>query len=103
MEWLLGMLPLGLILFACVGLHFFMMRGMHGAHRAGHEGQSGLGGEDSPDRVAQLENQVAQLQQEIKASRHDSGDAINGSRPERVQPIPRRDDVAARDAGRGCH
>jgi hypothetical protein len=101
MEWLVSFFPIGLILFACVGLHFFMMRGMHGGHGAGHEGHSGLGGEDSPDRLAQLESQVKRLRQELDASQGDGQSARNGHRREPVAAVHHQDDTAANDPRRG--
>lgn len=102
MEFLVTLAPIALILGACVGLHFFMMRGMHGGHGAGagHEGHSGLGSEGSPDRVAQLEGQVARLQRELETSQSDGPKARNGHSREPVAAMRHHDDAAGEDPGR---
>lgn len=102
MEFLVTLAPIALILAACVGLHFFMMRGMHGGHGAtsDHAGHSGLGSEDSPDRVAQLESQVARLQREIEASQSNGQTTRNGHGREPVAAIHHHDDAAGDDPGR---
>lgn len=65
MEFLVALAPIALILLLCGGMHFFMMRGMHGGHEAGadHEGHSSSEGSD---RVNQLESQVRRLQEELE-------------------------------------
>ena len=92
MEWLLTLIPVGLVVLVCGGLHMLMMRGMHGGHdtASGHGGDprvidlddhvTQMGRRVEPrvarsrrpdgtdeDRVAELESQVEQLQQQIEA------------------------------------
>ncbi len=92
MEWLLTLVPIAFVVLVCGGLHMLMMRGMHSGHdtAAGHGGHlPARGPSDSgpiaerllepevpgarrhhgagQDRVAELEEQVASLQQEIDA------------------------------------
>lgn len=103
MEFLVALAPIGLILLLCGGMHFFMMRGMHGGHEtgAGHEGDSGLGSGESPDRVAQLESQVARLQREVEASHGHGQTTSNGHSREPVAAMPHHEDSAGSDPGRG--
>lgn len=103
MEFLVALAPIALIVLLCGGMHFFMMRGMHGGHEAGpgHEGHSGLGREDSPDRVAQLESQVARLQREVEASQANRQTTSNGHSREPVAAMHHREDSAGNDPGRG--
>lgn len=103
MEFLVTLAPLAVILLVCGGMHFFMMRGMHGGHAAqsGHEGHTGLGSGDSQDRVAQLEGQVARLQRELEASQSAGRSASYGYHREPVAAWLRQDDATANDAGKG--
>jgi hypothetical protein len=103
MDVLVNLAPVALIVLVCGGMHFLMMKGMHGGHEAGagHEGHSGLGSEDSPDRVAQLESQVARLQREIEASQSDGQNTRNGHSREPVVAMHRHVEAAGDDPGRG--
>lgn len=90
MEWLLSLIPVALVVLVCGGLHMVMMRGMHGGHdaAAGHGGhlsatdpendarperpvklvrRSGQADANEVNRIAELETQVASLQEEIDA------------------------------------
>ena len=71
MEWLFTLAPIGLVLLVCVGLHAFMMRGMHG--QAGHGGAHDMHG-DQPatgageaERLRQLESEVTSLREQVAA------------------------------------
>lgn len=81
MEGLATALWIGLFLLACVGVHFFMMRGGHGDHgdSSSHDphGDQPAAGVPDAARLRQLESEVAALRQQIAASRKVS----NGSRP----------------------
>lgn len=101
MDVLVSLAPVALIVLVCGGMHFFMMRGMHGGHGAGREGHSGLRNEDSPDRVAQLESQVKRLQQEIQASQRNDASAGNGHHRETVLARHYQDETPVNDPGRG--
>ena len=103
MEFLVALAPIALILLLCGGMHFFMMRGMHGGHEAGagDEGHAGLGSEDSANRVAQLESQVARLQREVEASQSDRQDTRNGHSREPVAAMRHPDESTGNDPGRG--
>jgi hypothetical protein len=80
MEWIVSLLPIALILLACGGMHFLMMRGMHSGHGAGHEGHQGSVTGSTDDRVAQLESQVSRLEDELAASQPAAHPVINGNR-----------------------
>ncbi len=90
MEWLLTLVPIALVVLVCGGMHMVMMRGMHGSHHAGHDGQlPPTNSEDDAsmghpvrlvrssqqadcgerDRVAELQEQIASLQREVDALR----------------------------------
>jgi hypothetical protein len=103
MDVLATLAPIGLIVGACVGMHFLMMRGMHGGHgaNANHEGHTGLANEDSLDRVTQLESQVARLQRELESSQGNGQITGNGHRREPVPAMRRHDKTAGDDPGRG--
>lgn len=103
MEFLVAIAPIALILLLCGGMHLFMMRGMHGGHAAGagHGGHSALGSGDSPDRVAQLEGQVARLQREIEASQSNRQTNGNGHSREPVAAMHHHEVAAGNDPGRG--
>ena len=102
MEWLLTALPLAIVLLGCVGMHFFMMRFMHGGHGSGQQGHSVAGVATPGDRVAQLEDHVRRLEQELDASRGTSAGSANGRPYEPVSSLSRRDDAPGH-GGRGCH
>lgn len=98
MEFLVALAPIALILLLCGGMHFFMMRGMHGGHEAGHTGHAGSA---DPDRVAQLENQVRRLQEELE-TRGPSGT----DEPERSPAMAATSGSNGRHGGHGgggCH
>ena len=59
MDWLIGAVPVALVVLMCPLMMIFMMRGMHGGH-----GKS-LGQRDTSDeRIAELELQVRELRDE---------------------------------------
>jgi hypothetical protein len=116
MEWLLTLLPVGLVVLVCGGMHMLMMRGMHGGHDAapGHGGhlsatdpeddarperpiklvrRSGQGDASEMNRIAELENQVASLQEEIDAMLTYPRRSGNGSNFGRVAAPHHRDVV----------
>jgi len=122
MEWLLTLLPVGLVVLVCGGMHMLMMRGMHSGHdaAAGHGGplaaadhdndlrperpiklvrRSELADANDVDRVAELENQVASLQQEIDAMLAYPRRKGNGSSIGRIA-APHHSDVARRNDSR---
>lgn len=60
MDWLIGVLPLALVVLICPLMMIFMMRGMHG----GHGKAAGRSNASTDDRIADLEEQVRQLRDE---------------------------------------
>jgi hypothetical protein len=87
MEWILSLIPIALVVLVCGGMHLLMMRGMHAKHGSAspHDGRHGqeslrmqglprptqltrdsqaLDGSEAA-RVAELERQVTELQQQI--------------------------------------
>ncbi len=112
MEWLLTLIPVGLVVLVCGGLHMLMMRGMHSGHdtASGHGGHLPVADSDdsgrelersakprvqrtqqldtaSGDRIAQLEKQVEALEQEIEAMLGDPPKTVNGSNLRRVAAL----------------
>ncbi len=65
MEWLIGLLPVALIIVGMLVMHLFM-RGAHGGH-GGHAGGQHIG-EDSSARIADLEEEVADLRAKLSAA-----------------------------------
>jgi hypothetical protein len=60
MDWLVGAIPIALLVLMCPLMMIFMMRGMHGGHGRPSEHHNGL-----PDqRIAELEQQVRELRDE---------------------------------------
>lgn len=59
MDWLIGAVPIALVVLICPLMMILMMRGMHGGrHPSGrHEAQA-------DDRIAELEDQVRELREE---------------------------------------
>lgn len=51
------LISIGLVLLLCGGMHFFMMRGMHGGH-SGHAAPE-------TDRAAELEKEVEELRRQV--------------------------------------
>ena len=119
MEWLLSLAPIALVVLVCGGLHMIMMRGMHGGHdtAAGHGGhlsatdpendamperpiklvrRSGQAESSEVNRIAELETQVASLQEEIDAMLTYRRRPDNGGSFERV-PASHHSDVAWRN------
>jgi len=80
LEWLATILPIGLLLVACVGMHFVMMRGMHGGHGGSRDvhGDQPATGAGEAERLRQLESEVASLREQIAAA----GKGSNGSGPD---------------------
>ena len=119
MEWLLSLIPVALVVLVCGGLHMVMMRGMHGGHdaAAGHGGhlsatdpenearpiklvrRSGQADANEANRIAELETQVASLQEEIDAMLTYRRRPDNGGSFERV-PASHHSDVAWRNDSR---
>jgi len=122
MEWLLTLIPVALVVLVCGGLHMVMMRGMHGGHdaAAGHGGHlsatdpengarperpiklvrhSGQADANEVNRIAELETQVASLQEEIDAMLTYRRRPDNGGSFERV-PASHHSDVAWRNDSR---
>lgn len=70
MDVLVTLAPVALIVLVCGGMHFLMMRGMHGGAAHGdahdiHENQP-AGGADA-EKLRQLESEVASLREQIAA------------------------------------
>jgi hypothetical protein len=65
MDWLIGTVPIALLVLMCPLMMIFMMRGMHGGHGrpTGHQDAS------SDDRIAELEQQVRELREERDGKR----------------------------------
>ena len=86
MEFLVTLAPIALILGACVGMHFLMMRGMHGA---GHESTRSMhsdearAGDGSAERLRQLEAEVASLREQIAASGRGTNGNVTAATSER--------------------
>jgi len=74
MEWLIGLLPFALIIGGMVVMHLFM-RGAHGGH-GGHANGQHIGA-DSSARIADLEEEVADLRKKLSAT------GVEGSGDER--------------------
>lgn len=94
MEWLISALPIGLFLLACIGMHFFMMRGMHGGHGKGgahdmHSDQPATGAGEA-ERLRQLESEVTSLRQQIAAQTRS-----NGSKPDSASLDPAEREVTS--------
>lgn len=101
MELIFSLLPIAVILLACGGMHFLMMRGMHTGHGAGHEGYQGNATDSTDDRVAQLESQVSRLEEELAASQPGLR-VVNGDRRDPVTSST-RNNTSDSDGGRRCH
>lgn len=122
MEWLVALVPAALVVLVCGGLHALMMRGMHGGHRVagvhgGHHTStdpreqtlskvqaSPAGGEDNlhgrdGDRVAELQRQVTELQQEIDAMIGSGPNRINAAGSERNVTLHQGDCARRADSG----
>jgi len=68
MDWLIGVLPIALVLLMCPLMMIFMMHGMHGGH-----GQPAGRHDDSADeRIAELEQQVRKLRDERDGKREEA-------------------------------
>jgi hypothetical protein len=102
MELIISLLPIAVILLACGGMHFLMMRFMHSGHGAGHEGHQGSATGSTDDRVAQLESQVSRLKEELAASQPNGLRIINGKRRDHVVPSL-LDGTSDSDGGRRYH
>lgn len=81
MEFLIALAPIALIVLLCGGMHFFMMRGMHGGAEQGsthdmHGNQETTGSGDK-ERLRQLESEVASLRDQVAVSRK----GTNGTDP----------------------
>ena len=73
MDVLASLAPVALIVLVCGGMHFLMMRGMHGGAAHGnahdmHANQSATGSADA-EKLRQLESEVASLREQVAASR----------------------------------
>lgn len=64
MDWLVGAIPIALVVLMCPLMMIFMMRGMHGGHRGSYRQH-----ETSDDRIAELEQQVKELRDERDRTR----------------------------------
>jgi hypothetical protein len=60
MDWVIGVMPIALLVLMCPLMMIFMMRGMHGGH--GHS--SGREDTSADERIAELEQQVRELRGE---------------------------------------
>lgn len=101
MESLVSLLPIGLILLVCGGMHLLMMRGMHSGHGAGHENHHGNPTASADDRVASLESEVSRLEEELAASQPAGLRAVNHGRRDPVASSARNNTP---DGGGGrCH
>lgn len=98
---LFSLLPIAVILLACGGMHFLMMRGMHSGHGATREGHQGSVTGSTDDRVAELESQVSRLEDELAASKPAGLRVANDNRRDRVASSA-RDNISG-GSGRGCH
>lgn len=56
MDWLIGAVPVALVVLMCPLMMIFMMRGMHGGH-----GQASEHDASADDRIAELERQIGEL------------------------------------------
>lgn len=81
MEFLVALIPIALILGVCGGMHFFMMRGMHGGAENGSKhdmhGNQEMTGTGETERLRQLESEVASLRDQVAVSRK----GTNGTDP----------------------
>ncbi len=94
MEWLIGLLPLALIVLACHLLMHFFMRGAHG----GHSGLvRGLESESSAGRIAELEEQVSDLSQRLALASEDGKDGAGPGRSIVTNEPNRNADVETED------
>lgn len=100
MEFLVALAPIALILLLCGGMHFFMMRGMHGGHGASHEGPSAA---DDPDRVTQLESQVRRLQHELETRGPNADAAAEPAMSNAMAAGGRSNGVHSSHSGREYH
>jgi Protein of unknown function (DUF2933). len=74
MDVLVSLAPVALIVLVCGGMHFLMMRGMHGGAAHGnahdmHANQPAASGTADAERLKQLESEVASLREQVFASR----------------------------------
>jgi hypothetical protein len=73
MDVLVTLAPIALIVLACGGMHFLMMRGMHGgaAHGDAHDMHANqpASGDADAEKLRQLETEVASLREQVAASR----------------------------------
>jgi len=60
MDWLIGVVPIALVVLICPLMMIFMMRGMHG----GHADSAARHDAPADDRIAELEQQVSELRSE---------------------------------------
>jgi len=82
MDLLVTLAPVGLILLVCGGMHFVMMRGMHGgaadgnAHdmRANH-----ASGTADADKLRLLESEVASLREQVDSARKVPASSATGA------------------------
>jgi hypothetical protein len=102
MELIFSLLPIAVILLACGGMHFLMMRGMHSGHGANQVGHHGSATDGTDGRVAQLESQVSRLEDELAASQPGALRVVNGNRRDPVASSP-RNVTSDSDSGRRCH
>jgi hypothetical protein len=73
MDVLVNLAPVALIVLVCGGMHFLMMKGMHGgaAHGNAHDmhGNQPATGTTDAEKLRQLESEVASLREQVAASR----------------------------------
>jgi hypothetical protein len=73
MDVLVSLAPVALIVLVCGGMHFLMMRGMHGGavHRNAHDmhANQSTGGTADAEKLRQLESEVASLREQVVATR----------------------------------
>ncbi len=102
MEWLFALLPIGLVVLVCGGLHMLMMRGMHGGHGSDVDHRTDV----ADPRVDELERQVSRLQERLgEARRNGSAQGQDVDERARVLALPRgtEDDHSEHRSERGCH